>query len=531
MFHKLPSQQLVYDAVPVSGVFNTLDLSAYVPNDCVVELKVVNADAVSNIFAARPNGNTTVEIPTNSAFGGGCGNGSVGATIGKIRKLWVATTDAIVKIGFYYANAIKVYLTGYFDATIYDPTCAGAAEFSAISLSTSWGNSNIDITGKLGAARGLVLFEAVVSGTNRAAFRPSDYATDIMTRCLNGLATSEYNASMQSINSSARACICLPTGADGKYDAVSYSSACTVSGYVHAVISDYTHYVTSLGQISISTFGTDIDCSSVIGAGVDAKVLCSFMKSSLNTTNMWVGTREDASGDDTCPSTGYGGIDAFMLSGFDEHVPYNTSVSPTNGSTGQARDTSVTANFSDVGSDIVSNGWYMSINGATAYTGGSWQAGYGGSATTATISCSTHPDLPYGTLINCYVTATDAQGSSGAKSWSFTTVNHVPYNTSVTPSNGSTEQARDVDVGANFSDAGSDIDASTWVLTINGATAFTGGSWQAGYGGSATTSQIYCSTHPLLPDGGATISCYAAVTDAVGSTGTKSWSFTTVGAA
>lgn len=503
--------------------FTDLVLPASVPLSCVVRLRFVHKSTADPIgIGLRPNGNTTIEIPALYTPAGvsGC---TLDDTDGVSAELMSATTDRTVEWGATVAQAVDIHLVGYHDATVVDPTCAGAKALNGQSISTSW-TTDLDIG--LAAARVIVLLEVQRHTTDeKIAWRPSDETEDVLLEYNSSGLKSEQMPQPNGGDTYKKHVIMTTTGADGLVDASSVTDSPVIHAYVHATIPVDDHYATALATYSVTTSYSNLDLSGVVGA-VDGIAILKVKKTSLSKTSHMVAFRPDGSSEVVDIITEYsgGGCNRATINDFDEHIPSVSSQTPTPSSTISSPTATVSFSISDAGSDVDTGTIDVDLEGVNAIQDGSFQGGYGGSVGASSVSISTHPAFTT-TPITCSYRVGDAQGSFVNGNWSFN-MSHPPTIGSLSPANGATDVSYSATVSASFSDSGSDIVAASIDVTINGVTAIVNGSvtGEGSWAGSCSAAGFSLS-RTMCPGETEVV---VHVEDALGSEDNEIWSFTVI---
>lgn len=313
------------DTAPTS--FTDLDLSSIVPAGCVVHLVTEHRSTALMIDVVyRPHGNTTIQLPVGNNAGG-VGGVYIDDIVGYRVDSWCATSDGTVEWCASAAQAVRVYVIGWYDATIVDPTCVGTPAISSYSISltgSSWNVDRTDLVATVGANRVWAIVEMLVdSGSSFAkiAFRASDETEDnVLQWCFGGNINLTNIGQINGVYIYYRSTALVETGPDGKFDIIGYDSAggsLTISGFVHAYITDIETMGDDFSSVDLSG---DVDISSSVGTRDGVALIRVKALDAVSSTDYWVATKPDGDSD-TYPkglSSGDGGINRCVVSRYVE---------------------------------------------------------------------------------------------------------------------------------------------------------------------------------------------------------------------
>ncbi|MFA5801496.1 MAG: hypothetical protein WC911_03370 [Thermoleophilia bacterium] len=277
----------------------------------------------------------------------------------------------------------------------------------------------------------------------------------------------------------------------------------TISGSSTTVSASYSDSGMMASGINTTTATLTVSGASVSGCSADTlHISCTASSLVAGLHTISVSVKDNAGNTGTATGT-------FTVAGPDTTVPTITNILPSGTITGSS--TTVSADYSDAGSGINATTALLTVSGATVS---------GCTADALHISCTAS-----GLAVGPYtisVSVADNSGNTSTATGSFTVATGggpdttAPAITNILPSGtitGSTAM-----VSADYSDAGSGINASTAALNVSGATVS---------GCTAGAANISCTASGLAA-GPYTIS--VSVADNSGNTGTATGSFTVAAA-
>ncbi len=221
----------------------------------------------------------------------------------------------------------------------------------------------------------------------------------------------------------------------------------------------------------------------------------------------------------------------------DNSFPIFTNLSPTNIQVNTATNADILFNIFD-NITVSSQSIIVRINNTTALSNGSAQAGFSCTIKASNIGWNVliDPSLPFAEniAVTVYAYANDTAMNTNSIAWQFLTLDSTaPYFTNISPTNNQIDVATNADIIFNVFDNVLILTQGI-VVRIDGQAAFSNGSYQAGYTGSISATNISSSTgwnvkidQTALFNEWTNVDLYIYIEDASGNTNSMNFSFKT----